>query len=68
MDRGEREPTPKLAGRHSCDGQLPERVYGAAIDYCRENERGEFWVGNEEYESQVNYCPYCGAGAMIRPK
>src|ERR1035437_732824 len=28
-------------------------------------ELGTFWAGNDEYESQVNYCPFCGAKAPV---
>lgn len=45
---------------HECEGKLPVRGYGAAIDYCREDPDGTLWVGNGEYGSQVNFCPYCG--------
>ena len=27
---------------------------------------GQFWVGNGEYGSQVNFCPYCGAKAPVQ--
>lgn len=36
---------------------------GPAIYVCFENVSGEFWVHNGEYESRVNYCPYCGEKA-----
>ncbi len=48
---------------HGCDGTLPHDGYGEAVDECSENDHGEFWCGNGEYGSQVNYCPYCGARA-----
>lgn len=41
----------------NCDG------YGAAIIECTEDKDGKYWVGNEEYCSRVNYCPFCGAKA-----
>jgi len=40
--------------------------YGYAIYECEENERGELWVGNDEYGSQVNFCPFCGAAAKVK--
>ncbi len=49
-----------MADNHSCDSLLPFGGYGSAIDNCCENETGELWVGNGEYASQVNFCPYCG--------
>ena len=64
---------------HRCERSLPERLYGKAVDYCYESDgatrgptinqyekippAGTFWTGNKEYESQVNYCPFCGAKA-----
>jgi len=37
--------------------------YGEAIAICKEDEQGRFFVGNGEYLTQVNYCPWCGAKA-----
>lgn len=37
--------------------------FGPAIEYCSEDEHGHFTVGNGEYGSYVNFCPYCGAKA-----
>ncbi len=50
-------------GGHECNADLPSDGYGSAIDSCYENMAGEFWAGNGEYGSQVNYCPFCGAKA-----
>jgi len=44
---------------HHCKGFLPESLYGPAIDECSERG-GKLYVSNGEYESQVNYCPFCG--------
>jgi hypothetical protein len=55
-----------MSTTHQCDGALPENSYGAAIEDCSENENGELWVGNGEYESQVNFCPYCGFKAPVQ--
>jgi hypothetical protein len=51
--------------RHACSIRSAEAGYGNAIDDCTENEKGEFWVGNGEYGSQVNFCPICGAKAPV---
>jgi hypothetical protein len=51
--------------RHKCEGELPESAYGSAIDWCREDEQGRLWAENDEYSSQVNYCPYCGFKARV---
>lgn len=50
---------------HKCKGNLPESLYGAAIDHCFE-EDGKLFVSNSEYMSQVNFCPYCGYEAKIK--
>ena len=47
-------------GGHRCEGALPKAAYGEAIRYCYEDESGKLWITNEEYASQVNFCPYCG--------
>lgn len=33
---------------------------GHAIDSCEEDEHAFLWAGNGEYESMVNFCPFCG--------
>ena len=49
--------------QHNCKLHSPYNAYGEAIEYCIEGDDGKFWAGNDEYESQVNYCPVCGAKA-----
>ena len=51
---------------HVCKGNLPWEAYGPAIEDCREVESGALWVGNGEYASQVNFCPYCGYEAKSK--
>ncbi len=51
----------KDINKHNCKYKVPSSGYGEAICYCIEDDEGKFWVGNDEYESQVNYCPFCGA-------
>jgi hypothetical protein len=29
---------------------------------------GQMWVANDEYASQVNFCPYCGKEAPLKIK
>lgn len=41
-------------------------LYGPAIDYTIIDSEGRMWVGNDEYESQVNYCPMTGKAAPIQ--
>jgi hypothetical protein len=50
--------------RHLCEFSTSSAMYGGAIYQCFENEKGELWVNNDEYESQVNYCPFCGYKAI----
>jgi hypothetical protein len=54
---------------HECELSSPSDCYGAAITSVFENETG-LWAGNDEYYSQVNYCPVCGYKAknQIDPK
>lgn len=49
-----------MTDKHRCDTGLPGDLYGSAIDRCVERDDGTLWVDNEEYASQVNFCPYCG--------
>jgi len=63
---------------HNCDysakfviiGGYQERYknfYGPAIEKCCEIE-GALFVDNNEYRTQVNFCPYCGAEAAVKVK
>ena len=54
-----------LPGKHRCELHSPDKAYGIAIKYCYEDAEGKLWVGNIEYESQVNYCPVCGYKAKV---
>lgn len=38
-------------------------LYGAAVNYTIVDSEGKMWIGNNEYESQVNYCPMTGIAA-----
>lgn len=63
-------PTAKLieewdrAGKklHYCEAPrtAKEYNYGVAIYKCTELKDGTLMVDNDEYGSQVDYCPYCG--------
>lgn len=48
---------------HDCKLDLPFSEHGSAITSCYEDVNGKFWVSNNEYASQVNYCPMCGTKA-----
>lgn len=41
----------------------PEGLWGHAVTYTRIDEEGKMWIGNHEYETQVNYCPFTGEPA-----
>ena len=41
-------------------------IYGDAITDCWEDKKGLLWVDNDEYGSQVNFCPYCGYEAKVK--
>lgn len=51
---------------HHCEDQTDSLACGGAIDYCIGNEDGTLWAGNGEYESRVNYCPFCGTAAAVQ--
>jgi hypothetical protein len=42
------------------------KSWGAAIYYTRIDADGKMWVGNGEYESQVNYCPITGKKSKVK--
>ncbi len=39
--------------------------HGSAFSECLELENGEMWITNDEYDSQVNFCPVCGVKARV---
>ena len=43
-----------------------EGVWGHAITECSEYLDGRMFVDNDEYESQVNFCPFCGQKAKVQ--
>jgi hypothetical protein len=46
----------------------PYELWGHAINYTRIDGEGKMWVGNDEYESQVNFCPMTGVEAPVKLK
>jgi hypothetical protein len=40
--------------------------WGTAIDYTIVKADGTMWVGNGEYETRVNYCPWTGEKAPVQ--
>ena len=54
-----------MSDRHRCVRRdNPFDACGPSVNKCVEDERGEFWIGNDEYASQVNFCPFCGARSL----
>lgn len=56
---------------HKCRKELPtdeKHGYGSAITSCWELQDGTLHVDNEEYHSQVDYCPWCGYEAKVKVK
>ncbi len=44
----------------------PQRLYGKAVEYVKEDSEGRMWIGNGEYETQVNFCPFTGKPAVTK--
>lgn len=57
-----------MAKLHCCEGNTPSQSYGYAITSCSEDENGKLWATNDEYVSQVAFCPYCGFKATVAPE
>lgn len=43
-------------------------VYMAAVTRSYEDGKGNLYVTNGEYESRVNFCPFCGHAAKSQMK
>lgn len=41
------------------------RNYGPAITYSYMDKDGRMWVSNDEYTTQVNFCPFSGVKAKV---
>ena len=46
----------------------PKGLWGQAVDYTRIDKEGKMWIGNGEYETQANYCPFTGEPAPKQMK
>ena len=58
-----------IQNKHHCvmPKQSPYLKAGNAIDYCLEyDDEMILCAGNDEYESQVNFCPICGYEAKVK--
>ena len=49
---------------HVCEKRFDHSKRGPSVEYCKTMEDGTIWIGNDEYESMVNYCPFCGMKAL----
>ena len=43
--------------------QAPEGLWGSSVTYTKIMADGTIWIGNDEYETQVNFCPMTGEPA-----
>jgi hypothetical protein len=48
--------------------KAPRRLFGNAVEYVKEDSEGRMWIGNGEYETQVNFCPFTGKEALTEMK
>ena len=48
--------------------RAPSNLWGVAVEYTRIDKEGKMWIGNGEYETQVNYCPFTGDPAPKQMK
>jgi hypothetical protein len=44
----------------------PEALWGVAVSYTKILSDGTMWIGNDEYETQVNFCPMTGEEAKTK--
>jgi hypothetical protein len=40
--------------------------YGPSITFIAETEDGKLWAMNDEYTSQINFCPFTGREAKTK--
>lgn len=55
-------PTFEKEGRHHCVVKdfINDRQWGGCVEKCEEADDRTLWVDNDEYDTQVNFCPFCG--------
>jgi hypothetical protein len=46
----------------------PYKDWGSALTYVEVDKDGKMWIGNGEYSSQVNFCPFTGTPAPLQMK
>ena len=49
----------------NCPPGTKQDLYGPAIVRCSVRADKTMWVDNDEYCTQVNYCPFCGKQAEV---
>lgn len=64
----EDRPTFNNKENHRCGIHGMTDGYGPAVILCVEADNTTLWVSNDEYASQVNYCPKCGYEAKVKIK
>jgi len=51
---------------HLCEGWGSSSMADSSVEHCYEDTDGALWAGDADYESQVNYCPFCGKKADVQ--
>lgn len=46
--------------------RAPNRMWGQAITHIEIDKEGKMWAHNEEYATQINYCPFTGTPAPTK--
>lgn len=60
-DREQLSPTFTSKDYHFCKSSVTKyAAYGVAVENCTQDDYGRLWIGNGEYESMVQFCPFCG--------
>jgi hypothetical protein len=52
--------------QYKLEYRSPLNLWGHAVTYTRVDFDGKMWVGNDEYENQVNFCPFTGTPAPVQ--
>ena len=54
--------------KHNCyfNQKTSHGLWGHAAKHCYEEDDGTLWITNDEYMTQVNYCPLCGHEATTK--
>jgi len=47
------------AAHRTHEGRPPEELYGATITRI-DRRAGRWWAHNDEYSTEVTFCPWCG--------